>query len=101
MKKAIAIVIQILIFAGAWFVMTPDQLVDNTYIFGLVGSVELVKGNADWVVMTAGILSVFNIWVWWPRQVKVVKTSSEKAQEVTGAEEAKVIDRDPKTPDLS
>ena len=75
MRKAIAIVIQILIFVGAWFVMVPDQLVDNTYIFGLVGNVELVKGNADWVMMTAGILSVFNIWIWWPK-VKVANTSS-------------------------
>ena len=97
MRKISAIILQMVIFIAAWFVMSPDQLVDNTYIFGLVGSVELVKGNADWVMMTAGILSVFNIWVWWPK-VKVIHTTpiAENTKN-----EAKEIDRDPKTPDLS
>jgi hypothetical protein len=96
MKKTIATITQILIFIGAWFVMAPDQLVDNTYIFGLVGSVELVKGNADWVMMTAGILSVFNIWVWWP------KSPTRQSVEVAAAKsaEAKAKDPDPIVPKM-
>ena len=61
MKKAIAIVIQILIFVGAWFILTPDTLEDNTYIFGLFGDVEVIKGNSIWVMIGAGVLSVLNI----------------------------------------
>ena len=85
MKKTIAIVIQVLIFVGAYFVMTPDTLEDNTYVFGLFGDVEVIKGNADWVMMTAGILSVINIWVWWPKKVKVTNTSNE-AEDTKSAE---------------
>ena len=98
MKKAIAIVIQILIFVGAWFVMSPDTLEDNTHLFGLIGDIEVIKGNTDWVMMTAGILSVFNIWVWWPK-VKITNTVKESKGDKNA--EAKEIDRVPKTPDLS
>lgn len=74
MKKAIAIVIQILIFVGAWATMTPDQLVDNTYVFGLFGSHDVVAGNTVWVLLGAMFLSVINIWLWWPK-VKVIHTT--------------------------
>ena len=43
MKKAI--VFQVLIFIAAWFAMTPDQVVDNTYVFGLIGSYDIIHGN--------------------------------------------------------
>ena len=99
MKKAIAIVIQILIFVGAWFVMSPDVIEDNTHLFGLIGDLNVTKGNTDWVMMTAGILSVFNIWVWWPKST-TLQTVAEAAKGTLGTE-AKETDRDPKTPDLS
>lgn len=73
MKKAI--VIQVIIFAIAWALMTPDQLVDNTYVFGLIGNVEVIRGNSIWVMLGAACLSIFNIWVWWPKKVK--NTSNE------------------------
>ena len=41
----IAVIINMVIFIIGWGCIVPDQLVDNTHIFGLVGSVELVKGN--------------------------------------------------------
>ena len=90
MKKTIAIVIQVLIFVGAYFVMTPDQLVDNTYVFGLIGSYDLVRGNAHWVLLGAAVLSVLNILIWWP------KSPTHK----TVSTVLKAEDRDPKTPTL-
>lgn len=92
MKKAI--VIQVLILVAAWYFMTPDQLVDNTWIFGLIGSVETVKGNADWILLGAAGLSVLNIWLWWPKTKKVKVTNTpETVKESEGAKsEAKAVD---------
>ena len=90
MRKAMTIITQVLIFTVAWFVMTPDQLVDNTYIFGLIGSYEIVKGNADWVLAGAAILSVINIWLWWPKSPthkKVGDNADTKSAETDKAED--------------
>ena len=101
MRKVMTIITQILIFTVAWFVMTPDVAQDNTYLFGLIGSYDIIPGNTQWVLLGAAILSIINLWVWWPRQVKVTNTSNEKPAEGIKSAEAKEIDRDPKTPDLS
>ena len=98
MRKTIAIIIQIIILTAAYFTMTPDILKDNTWVFGLIGDVEVVKGNTDWIMLTAGILSVFNIWVWWPRTQKVINTSETvKTAEDTKSAEAKT---DPVVPKM-
>lgn len=101
MKKTI--VIQVLIFIATWFIMTPDQLVDNTYVFGLFGSHDVVAGNSIWVLLGAAVLSVINIWVWWPSR-KVVNTPAQtSAKEVTKsveAEEVKTEEKDPIVPKM-
>ena len=91
MKKTI--VIQVLIFIATYFVMTPDTLEDNTYVFGLLGSYDLVRGNSIWVMIGAGVLSVLNIWLWWPKSTKTVETVAVEAK----AEEAK---KDPVVPKM-
>ena len=88
MRKAMTIITQVLIFTVAWFVMTPDQLIDNTHLFGLFGDVEITKGNTVWVLAGAAILSVLNIWFWWPKEavantIKVEGTSAEAKAEET------------------
>ena len=83
MKKAI--IAQILIFVLAWVLMTPDQLIDNTWVFGLFGSYDIIPGNSILVMSGAAVLSVLNIIIWWPKtkEVKVTNTSSEKESEGT------------------
>ena len=86
MKKAI--MVQVIIFVVAWFVMIPDTLEDNTHLFGLFGDVEVIKGNSIWVMIGAGVLSVLNIWFWWPKEavaniIKVEGTSAEAKAEET------------------
>ena len=105
MKKTI--VMQVLIFIIAWFVMTPDVMQDNTHLFGLIGDVEIIKGNAHWVFLGAMIVSIANIWFWWPKAQGVVNTSSESSTPIvakgTKSAEAKAeetTDLDPKTPTL-
>lgn len=101
MKKAI--IAQILIFITAWALMTPDQLVDNTYVFGLIGNVEVIRGNSIWVLSGAAILSAINIWLWWPKEVKVASISETSAKGIksTKAEEAKAEEtKDPIVPKM-
>ena len=83
MKKAI--VIQMIILIVAWIVTTPDIAQDNTYLFGLIGDVEVVRGNSIWVMLSTMVASVCNIWFWWP---KGVDTPSEKPAESTKSAEA-------------
>ena len=91
MRKTIAIIIQVLIFTGTWFV-TTNQIENNTWIFGF-GDIETFKENIRWILLGAAVLSALNIWIWWPKtkEVKVTNTSSEKESEGTKSE-AKVVD---------
>ena len=101
MRKTIAIVIQTIIFITAWFVMTPDVLEDNTYVFGLIGNVEVIPGNTQWVMLGAAVLSAFNIWLWWPKST-THQTVAEAAKGTKSAEtvEAKAADPDPIVPKM-
>ena len=99
MKKTIVVITQVLIFIAAWALESPDTLVDNTYVFGLIGSYDLVRGNAHWVLLGAAVASVLNILIWWPKAAKQTVAAAEGVN--TKSAEAKEIDRDPKTPDLS
>jgi hypothetical protein len=94
MRKISAIILQMVIFIAAWFILTPDQLVDNTYVFGLFGSHDVVAGNAHWVLLGAAVLSIINILIWWPKSTKTVETVAVEAK----AEEAK--DKDPIVPKM-
>ena len=93
MKKAI--VMQALILIAAWFVMTPDTLEDNTYVFGLLGSYDLVRGNAIWVMIGAGVLSVLNIWFWWPSR-KVASAPQTSTEDTKGVK----VTEDPIVPKM-
>lgn len=96
MKKTIAIIIQVLIFVGAWYFIS-DQITNNTYVFGLIGSYDAIAENIKWILLSAAVLSVLNIWVWWPSR-KVINTSETvKTAEDTKSAEAKT---DPVVPKM-
>ena len=98
MKKAIRS--QVVIFIAAYFALTPDQIADNTHLFGLIGSYDLVRGNSIWVMSIAAVLSAINIWVWWPKKST---TPSEKPAESTKGAEVKEIkseENDPVVPKM-
>lgn len=97
MKKAV--ILQVVIFIIAWALMTPDQVVDNTHIFGLIGSYDTVPGNTVWVLLGAAILSIINLWVWWPKSPtrQSVEVAAAKSAET---EEAKAKDQDPVVPKM-
>lgn len=83
MRKAIAIVIQIIILTVAVFVMA-NTIEDNTY-FGLIYG-DIVE-NIRWIMLGAMVLSGLNIWLLWPR--KVASTPNEAQVSSVKAEEAK------------
>ena len=100
MKKAI--VIQMIILIVAWIITTPDVAQDNTYLFGLIGDVEVVRGNSIWVMLSTMVASVCNIWFWWPKAQGVADTPSEKPAESTKGEvkEIKSEENDPVVPKM-
>ena len=97
MKKTIVVIIQLLIFIAAWALVTPDTLEDNTHLFGLIGDIEVIKGNTDWVLLGAAILSALNIWVWWPKTQVITPSESSPAE---GTKSAKVEEKDPVVPKM-
>ena len=98
MRKTIAIIIQVLIFTGTWALVTPDTLVDNTYLFGLFGSYDTVPGNTVWVLLGAAILSIINIWLWWPKSP--THKTVEVGTDTKSAETDKAINQDPVVPKM-
>ena len=96
MKKTI--VFQVLIFITAWALMTPDTIEDNTYMFGLIGDVEVIKGNTIWVMLAAMVLSIINIWFWWPKSP--IHKTVEVGADTKSAETDKAKDQDPVVPKM-
>ena len=84
MRKAIAIVIQIIILTAAVFTIT-NIIEDNTY-FGLIYGD--ITESIRWVMLGAMVLSVVNILIWWPPR-KVTSTPNEAQVTSVKAEEAK------------
>jgi len=99
MKKAI--ISQVVIFIAAYIALTPDQIADNTHLFGLIGDTEIVRGNSIWVMLAAMVLSIINIWFWWPKTpVASISETSAKGIKSAKAEEAKAEEKDPVVPKM-
>ena len=99
MRKVMTMITQILIFTVAWFVMTPDVAQDNTYLFGLIGSYDVIPGNTHWVMLGAAVLSAFNIWLWWPKST-THQTVAEAAKGTKSAEAKETKAEDPIVPKM-
>lgn len=97
--KITAIVVQALILVAAWYLIA-NRIEANTYFGSVSYNVDVIAENIRWIMLGAACLSIFNIWVWWPKARKVVNTSSEKAQEVTNAETDKAKAEDPIVPKM-
>ena len=53
----ICLIVNAVIFCIGWTCIVPDQLSDQTHLFGLIGSVEIVKGNTSTVFGVCAVLS--------------------------------------------
>ena len=57
----IALFINMVIFIIGWGCIVPDQLSDQTHLFGLIGNVEIVKGNTAIVFGMCVLLSTLSM----------------------------------------
>lgn len=57
----IALIINVIIFIIGWGCIVPDQILDQTHLFGLVGDVEIVKGNTAVVFGMCASLSTLSL----------------------------------------
>lgn len=53
----IAIIANIVVFVIGWGCIVPDQILDQTHLFGLVGDFEIVRGNTAVVFGVCGVMS--------------------------------------------
>ena len=53
----IALIANIVVFLIGWGCIVPDQLLDNTHLFGLIGDVEVIKGNTSTVFCVCSVMS--------------------------------------------
>ena len=57
----ITLIINAVIFLIGWGCIVPDQLLDNTHLFGLLGDVEVIKGNTAVVFGMCAVLSLLTL----------------------------------------
>lgn len=57
----IALIIDVIIFVLGWGCIVPDQLNDQTHLFGLIGDVEIVRGNTAVVFGMCALLSLLTL----------------------------------------
>ena len=57
----ICLIVNAIIFFIGWGCIVPDQLSDQTHLFGLIGDVEIVKGNTAVVFGMCALLSTLSL----------------------------------------
>ena len=57
----IVLIINVIVFIIGWGCIVPDQLTDNTHLFGLIGDTEIVRGNTSTVFGICAVLSTLTL----------------------------------------
>ena len=57
----VVLIVNVVIFIIGWGCIVPDQMMDNTHLFGLVGDVEIIRGNTAVVFGICSILSTLSL----------------------------------------
>ena len=57
----IAVIINMVIFIIGWGCIVPDTVNDNTHLFGLVGDIEIVRGNTATVFGICCVMSTLTL----------------------------------------
>ena len=60
-NSIIVLFINIVIFIIGWGCIVPDQILDQTHVFGLFGSYEIVRGNTPIVFGICAVLSTLTL----------------------------------------
>ena len=57
----ICLIVNVVIFIIGWGCIVPDQIMDNTHLFGIIGDVEIIRGNTAVVFGICSILSTLTL----------------------------------------
>lgn len=57
----ITLIANVVIFIIGWGCIVPDQIMDNTHLFGVIGEVEIIRGNTAVVFGICSILSTLSL----------------------------------------
>ena len=60
-NSIITLIVNVVIFIIGWGCIVPDQMMDQTHLFGLIGSYEIVKGNTAVVFGMCALLSTLTL----------------------------------------
>ena len=111
---SIAIIVNVIVFVIGWGCIVPDTVNDQTHLFGLIGDVEIIRGNTAVVFGVCSVMSMLTLIValveaiiedYRPRFCSSVR-SERPRKKISGMRindscPEKCTDEDPKTPDLS
>lgn len=124
----IALIINVIVFVIGWGCIVPDQILDQTHLFGLIGDVEIVRGNTAVVFGVCATVSTLSMIISLveaivedysrpcrfnpaaraekPRKAPKIEatrmriTDPASSEKVVDPSPAKVDDQDPKTPTM-
>ena len=57
----ICLIVNVIVFIIGWGCIVPDQIFDNTHLFGLIGDTEIVRGNTSTVFGICAVLSTLSL----------------------------------------
>lgn len=60
-NSIIVLFINVVIFLIGWGCIVPDQILDQTHLFGLIGDVEIVRGNTAVVFGVCSVMSTLTL----------------------------------------
>ena len=110
----ICLIANIVVFIIGWGCIVPDQIMDNTHLFGIIGDVEIIRGNTAVVFGMCCIVSTIDMVIsiveaivedYRPRFCSTTRNERpRKSPKISGMRIADPTcpekDEDPKTPTL-
>ena len=113
----IALIANIVVFIIGWGCIVPDTVNDNTHLFGLVGDIQIVKGNTAVVFGVCACMSTLSMIValveaivedYRPRFCPATRNERPRKSPKPGVSGMRIeptspekcIDEDPKTPTM-
>ena len=111
---AVVLIINVIVFIIGWGCIVPDTINDQTHLFGLVGDVEIVRGNTATVFGVCSVMSTLTLIValveaivedYRPRFCSATRAEKPRKTKISGMRitdpsPEKCAEEDPKTPTL-
>jgi hypothetical protein len=113
----VVLIANVVIFIIGWGCIVPDQIMDQTHLFGLIGDIEIIRGNTAVVFGVCSVMSTLTLLValveaiiedYRPRFCPTTRNERPKKSpkfqvsemRITDPSPEKDGDKDPKTPTM-